>query len=173
MLLAPRGVRLTLPTYFATFRLNSVPTWSRGKTDYNLPWPLRCVYLEISICTYRLITRKAVGQLCSTASMSHNLQQCQVLIKKAVAAGAKVRLLQLALILVAQSIDLTRSTRPSSSQKQATILPLRPMRRSLWYVRHRIATSSKVSKVRRRERDCPSMWGSTSQYKGERRLRIP
>lgn len=108
MLLAPRGVGLTLraylPTYSATFKLNSVPTWSRGKTDYNLPWPLRCVYLEISICTYRLITRKAVGQLCSTASMSHNLQQCQVLIKKAVAAGAKVRLLQLALSVFSGSI---------------------------------------------------------------------
>ncbi|KAH8697500.1 nitrilase, putative [Talaromyces proteolyticus] len=31
----------------------------------------------------------AVGQLCSTASMAHNLSQCQVLVRKAVAAGAK------------------------------------------------------------------------------------
>ena len=35
---------------------------------------------------------KAVGQLCSTANVSHNLQQCQLLVKKAVAAGAKVPL---------------------------------------------------------------------------------
>ena len=34
---------------------------------------------------------QAVGQLCSTASMPHNLQQCRALVKKAVAAGAKVR----------------------------------------------------------------------------------
>lgn len=31
----------------------------------------------------------AIGQLCSTASMSHNLALCQVLVKKAVDAGAK------------------------------------------------------------------------------------
>ncbi|KAL5315580.1 hypothetical protein ACEPPN_016448 [Leptodophora sp. 'Broadleaf-Isolate-01'] len=31
----------------------------------------------------------AIGQLCSTASMSHNLALCQVLVKKAVEAGAK------------------------------------------------------------------------------------
>jgi len=31
----------------------------------------------------------AVGQLCSTASMSHNLALCQILVKKAVDAGAK------------------------------------------------------------------------------------
>ncbi|KAK3316897.1 carbon-nitrogen hydrolase [Apodospora peruviana] len=34
-------------------------------------------------------TRVAVGQLTSTASMAHNLRQCQLLIKKAVQAGAK------------------------------------------------------------------------------------
>ncbi|KAH8598782.1 nitrilase, putative [Bisporella sp. PMI_857] len=31
----------------------------------------------------------AIGQLCSTASMTHNLSLCQILIKKAVEAGAK------------------------------------------------------------------------------------
>jgi len=35
------------------------------------------------------MTLAAVGQLCSTASMSHNLALCQVLVKKAVEAGAK------------------------------------------------------------------------------------
>ncbi|EAS31615.3 nitrilase [Coccidioides immitis RS] len=35
------------------------------------------------------MTRAAVGQLCSTASMAHNLIQCQILVHKAVSAGAK------------------------------------------------------------------------------------
>jgi len=34
----------------------------------------------------------AVGQICSTASMTHNLAQCQKLVHKAVQAGAKVSL---------------------------------------------------------------------------------
>ncbi|KAI1980854.1 Carbon-nitrogen hydrolase [Ophidiomyces ophidiicola] len=38
------------------------------------------------------MTRAAVGQLCSTASMAHNLFQSQILVQKAVAAGAKVAL---------------------------------------------------------------------------------
>ena len=33
-----------------------------------------------------------MGQLCSTASMNANLAQCQTLVRKAVAAGANVRL---------------------------------------------------------------------------------
>ena len=33
---------------------------------------------------------QAVGQICATASMAHNLAQCQMLVRKAVAAGAKV-----------------------------------------------------------------------------------
>ena len=33
---------------------------------------------------------KAVGQLCSTASMTHNLAQCRSLVQKAVSVGAKV-----------------------------------------------------------------------------------
>jgi hypothetical protein len=33
---------------------------------------------------------QAVGQICSTASMAHNLAQCQALVHNAVAAGAKV-----------------------------------------------------------------------------------
>lgn len=37
-----------------------------------------------------LTLRQAVGQLCSTASMAHNLKQCQLLVKEAVAAGARV-----------------------------------------------------------------------------------
>lgn len=35
---------------------------------------------------------QAVAQICSTASMAHNLAQCKVVIQKAVTAGAKVRL---------------------------------------------------------------------------------
>lgn len=38
-----------------------------------------------------LIRVQAVGQLCSTASMTANLAQCQTLVQKAVSAGAKVR----------------------------------------------------------------------------------
>jgi hypothetical protein len=37
-----------------------------------------------------LMLPQAVGQICATASMSHNLAQCQMLVLKAVAAGAKV-----------------------------------------------------------------------------------
>lgn len=33
---------------------------------------------------------QALGQICSTASMTHNLGQAQVLVRSAVAAGAKV-----------------------------------------------------------------------------------
>jgi hypothetical protein len=36
---------------------------------------------------------QAIGQLCSTASMTKNLALCQVLVKRAVEAGAKVHLL--------------------------------------------------------------------------------
>lgn len=35
---------------------------------------------------------QAVGQICSTASLSHNLAQCQSLVRRAAAAGAKVSL---------------------------------------------------------------------------------
>jgi hypothetical protein len=38
----------------------------------------------------QLMVPQAVGQICATASMSHNLAQCQMLVGKAVAAGAKV-----------------------------------------------------------------------------------
>jgi len=34
---------------------------------------------------------QAVGQITSTASMTHNLAQCRTVIQKAVAGGAKVR----------------------------------------------------------------------------------
>jgi hypothetical protein len=37
-----------------------------------------------------LMLLQAVGQICATASMAHNLAQCQMLVRKAVAAGAKV-----------------------------------------------------------------------------------
>ena len=36
---------------------------------------------------------QAVGQLTSTASMAHNLLQCQLLVQKAVRAGAKVKIM--------------------------------------------------------------------------------
>lgn len=38
-----------------------------------------------------LITQQAVGQICSTNSLEHNLAQCRVIIQKAVAKGARVR----------------------------------------------------------------------------------
>ncbi|KAL6718028.1 Carbon-nitrogen hydrolase [Lecanora helva] len=59
----------------------------------------------------------AVGQLCSTASMSHNLTQCQILVKKAVAAGAKALFLPEASDYIASSpaetVSLARSTTDS------------------------------------------------------------
>ncbi|OJD11728.1 hypothetical protein AJ78_07549 [Emergomyces pasteurianus Ep9510] len=45
----------------------------------------------------------AVGQLCSTASLAHNLSQCQILVKKAVDAGAKVLFLPEASDYIASS----------------------------------------------------------------------
>ncbi len=45
---------------------------------------------EATIGWLTCITEQAVGQICSTASLSHNLAQCQVLVRRAVAAGAKV-----------------------------------------------------------------------------------
>ncbi|KAK5045369.1 hypothetical protein LTR84_009232 [Exophiala bonariae] len=45
----------------------------------------------------------AVGQICSTASMSHNLAQCQTLVRKAVMAGAKALFLPEASDYIASS----------------------------------------------------------------------
>ncbi|KAG9845328.1 putative nitrilase, partial [Aureobasidium melanogenum] len=36
------------------------------------------------------MVKAAIGQICSTADLSHNLEQCKTLVKKAVAEGAKV-----------------------------------------------------------------------------------
>ncbi|KAL1955999.1 hypothetical protein VTO42DRAFT_7899 [Malbranchea cinnamomea] len=51
----------------------------------------------------------AVGQLCSTSSMAHNLAQCQVLVRKAVAAGAKALFLPEASDYIASSSEETVS----------------------------------------------------------------
>ncbi|KAK2750819.1 Carbon-nitrogen hydrolase [Onygenales sp. PD_40] len=59
----------------------------------------------------------AVGQLCSTASMAHNLAQCQLLVKKAVAAGAKALFLPEASDYIGSSpletVSLARSVQES------------------------------------------------------------
>lgn len=59
----------------------------------------------------------AIGQLCSTASMTHNLQQCRVLVSKAVASGAKALFLPEASDYIASSpaetVSLARSTKDS------------------------------------------------------------
>ncbi|KAA6410869.1 MAG: nitrilase [Lasallia pustulata] len=63
----------------------------------------------------------AVGQLCSTANVSHNLQQCQLLVKKAVAAGAKALFLPEASDYIASSpaetVALARSVKDSEFVK--------------------------------------------------------
>ncbi|OAX85341.1 hypothetical protein ACJ72_00270 [Emergomyces africanus] len=51
----------------------------------------------------------AVGQLCSTASLAHNLSQCQILVKKAVDAGAKALFLPEASDYIASSPSETVS----------------------------------------------------------------
>ncbi|EEH18002.1 hypothetical protein PABG_00565 [Paracoccidioides brasiliensis Pb03] len=51
----------------------------------------------------------AIGQLCSTASMAHNLSQCQILVKKAVEAGAKALFLPEASDYIATSPSETVS----------------------------------------------------------------
>ncbi|PKY05211.1 nitrilase-like protein [Aspergillus campestris IBT 28561] len=59
----------------------------------------------------------AVGQLCSTASASANLAQCQILVRKAVAAGAKALFLPEASDYIAsspaESVSLARSAKDS------------------------------------------------------------
>ncbi|KAJ9294106.1 hypothetical protein DTO271G3_7234 [Paecilomyces variotii] len=59
----------------------------------------------------------AVGQLCSTASMASNLAQCQVLVRKAVAVGAKALFLPEASDYIsstaAESLSLVRSVQES------------------------------------------------------------
>jgi predicted amidohydrolase len=59
----------------------------------------------------------AVGQLCSTASMAHNLRQCQILVAEAVRAGAKVLFLPETSDFIASSpaetISLARSVQDS------------------------------------------------------------
>jgi len=59
------------------------------------------------------MVKAAIGQLCSTASMSHNLSLCQILVKKAVEAGAKALFLPEATDYIAssaaESVSLARS----------------------------------------------------------------
>ncbi|KAI9051242.1 hypothetical protein LZ554_005343 [Drepanopeziza brunnea f. sp. 'monogermtubi'] len=58
----------------------------------------------------------AIGQLCSTASMTHNLALCQVLVKKAVDAGAKALFLPEATDYIASSPQESLSlARPMAS----------------------------------------------------------
>lgn len=54
---------------------------SRGEFRNHSQNPHNCSSLTIA---------QAVGQICSTSSMSHNLAQCRTVVQKAVAAGAKV-----------------------------------------------------------------------------------
>ncbi|GAM87755.1 hypothetical protein ANO11243_057820 [Dothideomycetidae sp. 11243] len=59
----------------------------------------------------------AVGQICSTASLAHNLAQCKVAVQKAVAAGAKILFLPEASDYIAtspsESLSLCQSTTTS------------------------------------------------------------
>jgi len=58
------------------------------------------------------MVKAAIGQLCSTASMSHNLSLCQILVKEAAAAGAKALFLPEATDYIAasatESVSLAR-----------------------------------------------------------------
>ncbi|KAJ5778016.1 hypothetical protein N7520_001262 [Penicillium odoratum] len=58
----------------------------------------------------------AVGQLCATASITSNLAQCQILVQKAVAAGAKVLFLPEASDYIASSADESLALAKSSDQ---------------------------------------------------------
>ncbi|CAI7630704.1 unnamed protein product [Penicillium bialowiezense] len=58
----------------------------------------------------------AVGQICSTASITSNLAQCQLLVKKAVAAGAKVLFLPEASDYIASSAEQSYSLATSSER---------------------------------------------------------
>jgi hypothetical protein len=48
---------------------------------------------------------QAVGQLCSTSSMAHNLAQCQILVRKAVIAGAKVNFFKAPLLFLFGALE--------------------------------------------------------------------
>lgn len=65
---------------------------------------------------------QAVGQICSTSSMAHNLAQCRIVIQKAVSAGAKV-----SKSIYFLTFDLTQRAldRHSFSRKPATTLEAR------------------------------------------------
>lgn len=52
---------------------------------------------------------QAIGQICSTASMAHNLSQCRVLVQKAAEAGAKALFLPEASDYIAPTSEISRS----------------------------------------------------------------
>ncbi|KAI5303398.1 exosome catalytic subunit dis3, partial [Ascosphaera pollenicola] len=60
----------------------------------------------------------AVGQMCSTASMSHNLAQCRLLVDQAVKAGAKALFLPEASDYIASSADQTVSLARSVKESE-------------------------------------------------------
>ncbi|KAF1989408.1 nitrilase [Aulographum hederae CBS 113979] len=60
----------------------------------------------------------AVGQICSTASMAHNLSQCRILVQKAVAAGAKTLFLPEASDYIASSPSESLSLCRPASQSE-------------------------------------------------------
>ncbi|KAL2192799.1 carbon-nitrogen hydrolase [Corynascus similis CBS 632.67] len=76
------------------------------------------------------MARVAVGQLTSTASMTHNLAQCRILVKKAVQAGAKALFLPEAsdyiAISPAETVSLVKSV-----EKSEFVLGLREEARRL------------------------------------------
>lgn len=55
------------------------------------PWRLQFVMPHTPLCCLCLTKSQAVGQICSTASMKANLDQCVRLVSKAAIGGAKVR----------------------------------------------------------------------------------
>ena len=62
--------------------------WCQNQPNFTTPlYPPSCIIPVASITDFF----QAVGQICSTSSMAHNLIQCRTVLQKAIAAGAKVR----------------------------------------------------------------------------------
>jgi hypothetical protein len=100
-----------------------------------------------------------VGQMTATKSMAHNLKQCQVLVSKAVAAGAKVS----PRFIPKKLID--DEGRLYFSQRLAIILP-RLVKRQLHSSNlSKIASLFAVSRRKLVERSCQFMLESMSQDK--------
>lgn len=84
--ISPRSGSLLTPLVLATPRRRHFST-----TSVTMTIAVSHIALEMSAQSLTA-TMQAIGQICSTSSMTHNLGQCVKLMKEAADKGAKVRL---------------------------------------------------------------------------------